>query len=146
MGVYSFGEFGHKAWPIQLSASLALGWRIGDRYYARLQNGMQVPYLTGLAKAIGVVLAIWLLGRAITAAHPLDRSSKLLRWSMVTISAGLYVLSFRLRISDRLVWASVFAFTLFFFLPDLSYYLVLGVRTLARRLCRREVDSSSPQL
>jgi len=57
---------------------------------------------------------------------------------MVTTSASLYVLSFRLRISDRLVWASVFAFTLFFFLPDLSYYLVVGARTLAARLRGRD--------
>lgn len=40
-------------------------------------------YLLLLAKATGIGLAIWLLGRAIRTAHPLDRTAATIRWTVV---------------------------------------------------------------
>ena len=90
--------------------------------------------LTVLAKATGIGLSIWLLGRAIRTAHPLDRAGSVLRWSVVVISALVYGLSFRRNLlPEGIVLPAIFAFTLFFFLPDVSYYLVLGVRAVIGR-------------
>jgi hypothetical protein len=89
---------------------------------------MNYPSL--VAKLIGIAVAIWLLGRAVRTAHKLDRAGNLLRWSIVAISAVLYLLAVKTHIVPEVVlWIAIFAFTLFFFLPDLSYYLVLGSRT-----------------
>jgi hypothetical protein len=86
-------------------------------------------YLSLLAKATGVGLAIWLLGRAIRTGHRLDRVASTLRWSVVTVSGSLYALSFhRNSLPDGMVWAAILAFALFFFLPDVSYYLVRASR------------------
>jgi hypothetical protein len=85
-----------------------------------------------LAKITGVGLAIWALGRGIRGAHRLDRAGSLLRWSMVILSAFVYVVSLRTpSMPFTLAFIDVATFTLFFFLPDLSYYLVMGARKLS---------------
>jgi hypothetical protein len=82
------------------------------------------------AKLVGVGLAVWLLSRAIRTSHPLDRTASLLRWSIVFAAAATYLLSLEklLRLPDLALWVAILSFTLFFFLPDLSYYLVMGFR------------------
>ena len=91
--------------------------------------------LSIFARAVGVGLAIWLLNRAIRTAHPLDRAGSILRWSVVTLSALLYGVSLVSKhyLPMRLLVPVIFAFTLFFFLPDVSYYIVLGIRRLLAR-------------
>jgi hypothetical protein len=93
-----------------------------------------MSYLSALAKAAGIALAVWSVGRAIRTAHPLDRAGATLRWTVVVVSASTYAFSLRTHaVPDGLLWTAIFAFTLFFFLPDVSYYLVLWARIVIAR-------------
>ena len=97
---------------------------------------MVTSYIATFGKALGIGLFLWLLLRAIRGSHPLDRTASSLRWIMVIISSGIYCLSLMPRkftIPDSVLWIAIFIFTLFFFLPDLSYYLVAGVRAIRNR-------------
>lgn len=96
-------------------------------------------YLSILARAAGIGLFVWLLGRAIRTAHPLDRAGSTLRWSVISVSAGVYFWSLRDRsVPEGAIWTAIFAFTLFFFLPDVSYYIVLATRRLLARIRNRQ--------
>lgn len=92
------------------------------------------------ARLLGIGLAIFFGTRGLRGAHPQDQAMSLLRWSVVLISASIYTLSFfGWPIPDKLLWISIFAFTIFFFLPDSAYYLVLGLRKSIATLRRQRV-------
>jgi len=89
-----------------------------------------MSYLSILARATGIGIAIYLLGRAIRTAHRLDRTASILRWSVLVASAILLWIAWQTRfLPDGAVLGLLFIFTIFL-LPDISYYLVSAVRSI----------------
>ena len=96
-------------------------------------------FLTTISKVLGIGLVIWAIGRGIRTAHPLNRAASALRWSVVGLALLVAAVGFESKtLPDVVFLAADFALVLFLFLPDLSYYLVLGVRTASGMIRRRK--------
>ena len=71
--------------------------------------------------------------------HPLDRATSALRWTVVGLALLVAAVGFRSKtLPDVVFLAADFALVLFLFLPDLSYYLVFGVRIVSGMIRRRK--------
>jgi hypothetical protein len=94
--------------------------------------------LSHFARLTGIGLTIWALGRGIRTAHRLDRSTSVLRWTVVISALAVVIISFEtnIRISDLVFLIATFNFLVFLLLPDLPYYIMLGIRAVAKAIRR----------